>query len=165
VAGLVPGTVAALALLARVPADSLAVLLGLLVILAVALSAVRIRLAPTRRALAAAGVASGFLATAGSIGGPPLALLYARSGGPTLRTNLSGFFVVTGVVSLAALALSGHFGRDELRVSLALMPGVLLGYAVSGRLRALVDRGRTHSTVLALSALAGLGAVAQGLLH
>jgi uncharacterized protein len=163
VAGLLPGTAAALLLLAWVSARSLAAPLGGCVLLAVLLSAVRLQLSPRRFTLAAAGVASGFLATAASIGGPPLALVYSRSGGSRLRANLSGFFVVTGVVSLAALALAGHFGVHELRLSLALLPGVLLGYLASNVLRPFVDGGHAHTSVLVLSALAGLGAVAEGL--
>jgi uncharacterized membrane protein YfcA len=164
VAGLLPGTALALLLLAWVPSRALAVPLGVMVLLAVLLSAVRLRLSPTRRALAVAGVASGFLATAGSIGGPPLALVYSHSSGNELRANLSGFFVVTAAVSLVALSASGHFGLHELGLSLALVPGVLLGFASSGRLRPCVDRGHAHVAVLTLSALAGVGAVAEGLL-
>src|SRR3954453_5598740 len=81
--GLVPGTLLALWLLALVPAESLAAPMGVLVLVAVVVSAIRVRLSPTRRTLAVAGVASGFLATAGSIagaagstGGPPMALVY-----------------------------------------------------------------------------------------
>jgi hypothetical protein len=163
VAGLLPGTAAALLLLAWVPSRSLAAPLGGCVLLAVLLSAVRLRLTPRRSTLAAAGVASGFLATAGSIGGPPLALVYSHSGGSRLRANLSGFFVVTATVSMAALTLSGHFGIHELGLSLALLPGVLLGYVASSALRPWVDGGRTHTAVLVLSAMAGLGAIADGL--
>ena len=163
-AGLVPGTLAALALLTVVPERSLAVPLGALVLVGVALSAVRLRLSPTRGTLAVAGVASGFLATAGSIGGPPLALVYAGSPGPQVRSNLSGFFVATGVVSLVALALSGHFSAEQVRHSLLLVPGVVVGFAVSGPLRTWADRGHTREAVLVLSALAGAGAIAQGVL-
>jgi uncharacterized membrane protein YfcA len=162
VAGLFPGTAAALLLLAQVPAQSLAAPLGAAVLIAVLLTAVRLRLSPTRSALTIAGVASGFLATAGSIGGPPLALVYAHSGGPRLRANLSGFFVVTAVVSLVALSVSGHFGAHELRLSLVLLPGVLVGCAASGPLRPWVDRGHSQTAVLVLSALAGIGAILEG---
>jgi uncharacterized protein len=163
VAGLLPGTAAALLLLSWVPSGSLAAPLGACVLLAVLLSAVGVQLSPHRFTLAAAGVASGFLATAASIGGPPLALVYSHSGGRRLRANLSGFFVVTAVVSMAALALAGHFGAHELRLSLALLPGVLLGYVASGALRPSIDGGNAHTAVLVLSALAGLGAIAEGL--
>jgi hypothetical protein len=165
VVGLLPGTALALVLLALVPSDSLSAPLGAFVLVAVALSAVRLHLSPTRSALLIAGLVSGFLATAGSIGGPPLALVYARSPGAQLRSNLSTFFVVTALVSLGALVIFGHFGVHELKVSALLLPGVLVGFLASGLLRPLVDRGHTRAAVLWLSALAGVGAIAEGLLH
>jgi uncharacterized protein len=163
VAGLLPGTVLAIVLLDAVPSSDLAVLTGVLVLIAVALSAVRLDLSPGRTSLTVAGIASGFLATAASIGGPPLALVYARSHGPRLRGNLSAFFVVAALVALVALVASGHFGAGEWRASAVLLPGVVLGFLVSGPLRPVVDRGRTRPAVLALSAVAGIVAIAQGL--
>ncbi len=163
VLGLAPGTAVALVVLARVPTESLAVPIGALVLVAVALSALHLHLSPTPTTLAAAGAASGFLSTAGSVGGPPLALVYADAEGGRMRSNLSGFFVVTAAVSLAALAATGHFGVEELRASLLLAPGVVVGYLLSGPLRPWLDGGRSRPAVLALSAVAGVVAVADGL--
>jgi len=165
VLGVVPGTLLGLGLLALVPAESLAAPMGVLVLVAVVLSAVRVNLSPTRVTLAVAGMASGFLATAGSIGGPPMALVYAQSKGPRLRSNLSVFFVVTAAASLVALAAAGHFGAHEVRVSALFVPGVLVGFLASGPLRPLVDRGHVRPAVLWLSAVAGVGAIVEGILH
>lgn len=164
VLGLLPGTALGAALIAAVPEDALGVPLGLLVLVAVALSALRWRPAPTRAALVAAGVASGFLATAASVGGPPIALVYARASGPRLRSTLSVVFVVASVVAIAALAVVGRFGTRDLRTSAAFAPGVVVGFLLSGPLRPFVDSGRTRPAVLVLSALAALGAVLQGVL-
>ena len=161
--GLVPGTAAALTLLSLVPPDALGLPMGVLVLLAVMLSALRLELSPTPPSLSVAGTASGFLATAAGIGGPPLALLYARAPGPRLRGNLSGFFVVTAAVSLLALVLTGHFGLRDLRLSLPLVVGALAGFVASGPLRSVVDRGHTRGAVLLLSAAAALVAIGEGL--
>jgi uncharacterized membrane protein YfcA len=165
VIGLCPGTVFGLLLLIRVSEDALKVSLGLLVLAAVGLSA--LRWSPRRNppALLAAGTASGFLGTAAAIGGPPIALLYADTAGPKLRSTLSGFFVAAAVLSLAALVLAGRFGERDLRASAALLPGVLAGFLLSGPLRPLVDRRNGRPAVLGLSAVAALAAVAEGLLH
>ncbi|MCW2847011.1 MAG: sulfite exporter TauE/SafE family protein [Marmoricola sp.] len=165
VLGLLPGTCAAVALLAVVPSSALALPIGILVVLAVVLSATPVHLSPHRISLGVAGVASGFLATAASIGGPPLALLYSRSEGARLRNNLSAFFVITAVTSLAALVLSGHFGSPEWRASALILPGVVIGFVASGPMRRVLDRGRTRPAVLTLSALAGIVAIIEGLLH
>ena len=156
VLGLAPGTLAALLVLTVVSSADLAVPIGVLVILAVLMSAVRLDLRPTRLALVVAGTASGFLATAAAIGGPPLALLYARASGAQLRSNLSAFFVVTAATSLGALLLAGRFGADEWRATAVFLPSVVLGFLASGPLRHVVDRGQTRPAVLTLSALAGV---------
>jgi uncharacterized membrane protein YfcA len=163
--GLLPGTMVALLLLSLIPTSELALAMGLLVLVAVGISATHVKMTPTPLTLFIAGVASGFLATAGSIGGPPMALVYAHSSGTRVRTNLSGFFVITGVTSLVALTLTGHFAIREAQLTALLLPGVLLGYAASGRLRPWADSGYTRSAVLLLSALAGIAAIADGLLR
>src|SRR3954454_9017966 len=162
--GLVPGAALGLLLLAAVPQDVLGIPLGLLVLLAVVLSATRWQPALTRPALLVAGTASGFLATAASIGGPPMALLYARSEGAKLRSTLSGFFIVAALVSLIALAAAGRFGAHDLRISAAFLPGVVVGFLASGPLRPLVDRGYARPAILVLSALAAVGAIVEGVL-
>ena len=164
VLGLVPGTALALLLLAAVPEDALGIPLGLLVLIAVGLSALRWEPSPTRSALIVAGTASGFLATAASIGGPPMALIYADSDGPKLRSTLSVFFVAASLVALGALAAVGRFGPHDMGVSAAFLPGVVVGFLLSGPLRPLVDRGHTRPAVLGLSAVAAVGAVIEGLL-
>jgi uncharacterized membrane protein YfcA len=140
VLGLAPGTALGLILLAALPRDGLSVATGILVLVAVGLSAVSVDLSPTTPALFTAGAASGFLATSAAIGGPPLALVYSRSTGSDLRAQLSAFFVVTAATSLVALAVSDHFGGSEAATSAALLPGVVLGFLCSSPLRRVVDR-------------------------
>jgi uncharacterized membrane protein YfcA len=140
VLGLLPGTAVGAALIAAVPEDALGVPLGLLVLVAVALSA----RAPApgahpRRSRRRRYGLSGFLATAASVGGPPIALIYARS-------------------------RRGRFGTRDLRTSAAFAPGVVVGFLLSGPLRPFVDSGRTRPAVLVLSAVAALRAVLQGVL-
>ena len=94
-----------------------------------------------------------------------MALLYARSEGPRLRSTLSGFFVVASVFSLAALAVVGRFGIQEVKISAAFLPAVVVGFLLSGPLRPMVDRGRTRPAVLVLSAVAAVGAILESLLR
>jgi len=76
--GRVGGIVLATGLLATVSSQALALWSGGLVLFAVALSASGIHVQPQPRPLLAAGVLSGGLGTAVSIGGPPIALLSQR---------------------------------------------------------------------------------------
>jgi uncharacterized membrane protein YfcA len=162
VVGLAPGTLLGSWVLSRMHDNGVSVLAGCLVLVAVALSLMRVDLSPTRWALLVAGAASGFLATAASIGGPPMALLYSHARGPDLRARLSAFFVVTALASLLALRASGHFDDHDATASALLLPGVLVGFLCSGPLRGLLDRKGTRPAVLALSAVAAVGAIVEG---
>jgi uncharacterized membrane protein YfcA len=146
------GTVAAAVLLTSLSANAFDVIFGSLVLLAVGLSMLGMRISPTPGHAVSAGLLSGFMGTISSIGGPPLALLYQREGGPRLRATLSALFVTGAVISVAALAVIGRFGIVELWLTGFLVPAALLGFVVAGWLREAVDRAGVRPLVLALSA-------------
>lgn len=161
--GRVVGTLAALAVLVVASRELLEVLLGSLVLLAVALLASGLHPGLSPRVLVVAGTLSGFMGTTTTIGGPPMALLYSRAAGPRLRGTLSAFFVVGVVISVSGLALVGRFGRLEARYAALLLPGILVGFLVSRlTVRALGARW-LRPAVLAVSALAGLVVVIRQL--
>ncbi len=154
--GRVPGTALAAVAIAALPASSLDVGFALLVLLAVAITASGVAVRPTRSTLVAAGALSGFMGTATSIGGPPMAMLYAGEEGRRLRGTLSGFFVTGIVMSMVALVAAGEFGTEELRLAALPVPGIVVGFLLSTRGAAWLDAGRTRPAVLAV---ASLGAV------
>jgi len=162
-AGRLPGTFAGAALVAAVTAEQLATPLGLLVLLAVAISASAARFEPGPRTMFGAGLLSGFMGTASSIGGPPMALVYQHGSGARLRATLGAFFVAGALMSLAALAGVGRFGSTEMWLGAALVPGIVLGFTLSNRLTGLVDRGYTRPAVLTVAVMAGFGVIIQQL--
>ena len=162
-AGRLPGTFAGAALVSTLSVEQLAMPLGLLVLLAVAISASRLRFEPGPRTLFGAGVLSGFMGTASSIGGPPMALVYQHGPGDRLRATLAAYFVAGGVISLVALAVVGRFGVEEAWLGAVLVPGIVLGFAASSRLKGLVDRGYTRPAVLAVAVATGLGIIIRQL--
>lgn len=162
--GQLSGAAAAGVLLARIDAAALSLLFGLLVLLAVALSLASSAPRPTPGRLLAAGALSGFMATATSIGGPPLALAYQGVRGPRLRASLSAVFVVGACGSLTALTLIGRFGLTELLVGLSLLPAIGAGFLLSTYTAHALDRRWLRGAVLAVSAAAGLIAVGRALL-
>jgi uncharacterized membrane protein YfcA len=119
---------------------------------------------PTRAVLFGAGTASGFMATAAGLGGPPVALIYQRAPGRRLRGTLAAYFIIGTVVSLVALAAVGRFTHEEARLSLFLIPGTVLGYLLSHRAAAFLDAGYTRTAVLAVSALAAVSVIVTVLL-
>jgi uncharacterized membrane protein YfcA len=161
VAGRVPGTIVGAAILAAIPPQKMATPLGALVLLAVAMSAVGVRVEPAPRVLFAAGLLSGFMGTASSIGGPPIAMLYQHAQGDRLRGTLGAYFVIGCLMSLPALWWFGRFGWTELWLGAALIPGCVAGFLLSSRLTPFIDRGYTRTAVLAVATVAGVGVMAQ----
>ncbi len=162
--GRVGGTAAAGFVLLAVPRDRLVLLFGVLILAGVGMSLSRLRLAPARPVLVAAGLLSGVMGTIASIGGPPMALVYQDASGARIRSTMSGFFVAGTILSLAALRGVGRFGLYEVRLALLILPALLIGYVLSGWTVGLVDRGHTRRAVLAVSAVSGVVVVIRQLL-
>jgi uncharacterized membrane protein YfcA len=164
-AGRVPGTAVGVYVVAAHPPAVTAVVVAVVVLGAVALSLLSWKPRPTPRALLVAGVVSGIGGTATSVGGPPVALLYQRASGPTLRSTMGLYFLVGNTFSVAALALAGEVSGDDVRRALMLLPFVFVGFVLSGPLRRHVDGPRLRAAVLALSALSAVVLLARTLVE
>lgn len=163
-AGRVPGTalgVLAVVLLAERP---FAAVVGGAVLVCVLLSVVSWTPRPTPRALLTAGVASGTLGTASSIGGPPLALLYQNESGPRIRATLAACFALGSSLSLAALGFAGQLHVDDLVTVLWLLPFLVAGFLLSGPVRRLLHGGRMRVAVLTVAAGSALALLVRSAL-
>jgi uncharacterized membrane protein YfcA len=138
--------------------------LGVLVLLAVAISLLRFDLPRTPPLLTIAGLVSGLMGTTSGLGGPAVAVLYQHEPGDRVRSTLAGYFLIGAVMSLSALAYAGRLGRAEATLSLGLLPGIVIGFFSSRRASAWLDRGRTRTAVLLVAALAGGASIVRGLL-
>ncbi len=163
IVGQVAGAVAAGVVLSLLPGDALSVLFAALVLTAVALSLRGRRLPPTARNLAGAGVTSGFMGTISGIGGPPIALAYLGLDPPALRATLARYFLVGNLVAIPTLMVVGRLGADELLPCLALLPGVVAGFVVSGWLARHLDRTTARPVVLGLSSAAAVAVLIRTL--
>lgn len=162
--GRVPGTILAAVTVASLPADDLAVFFAFLVLVAVGITASGVGVRPTRGTLVSAGALSGFMGTATSIGGPPMAMLYAGEQGRRLRGTLAGFFLTGIAMSLAALVVTGSFGMEELRLSLLPVPAIVVGFVLSSWGARRLDAGHTRPAVLAVAALSAVSVLGKALL-
>ena len=163
IAGQIPGALVAGVVLASLSSSALSVLFGIVVLAGVGLSIGGWQLRPTTRTLAAAGVVSGFMGTISGIGGPPIALVYQRADGPTLRATLSRYFLAAAAVSIPILLIVGTLDRGSVGPTLALLPGTVLGIALSARLARRIDKGHARPVVLWLSALSAIAVLAREL--
>ncbi len=162
-AGRVPGTVGGALVVAWVSGDTLSVLAGAGVLVAVGMSLLTTTVPVTPVTQVTAGVASGAMGTATSIGGPPLALLYQHHEGPVLRATLAATFSLGTVLSLVGLALAGAVEPWHLALAAALLPGTLAGVAASSRLAHRLDGAWLRPSVLVFAAATAAVAVVRGL--
>ena len=160
--GRVFGTAGGVGLLLVIPRDSLTVLVGTVILVAVAMSALSPELDADRNTTPAAGFASGVMGTAAAIGGPPMALAYQSRPGSELRSTLAASFVVGSVMSLGGLLLADEVEGWHALWALELLPGVALGLVASRYVVRWFDRRWLRPSVLAFAALAGAAAVVRG---
>ena len=161
--GRVPGTVAAGIMLLYITADSLALVLGAGVLLAVAISLMKVRIRPTPKALFWAGFASGVMGTSTSIGGPPMALVLQHAEAGKLRANLAGYFAFSSILSLLALSLTGHFSWWHLKYGMMILPAPLLASWLAYRVQHLIRAEWLRYALLVLCSVSGVLAIWQGI--
>ncbi|SPT63217.1 sulfite exporter TauE/SafE family protein [Actinomadura madurae] len=146
--GRLAGTPLGVWLVAAAPERVLGIVIGVVVLAALALTAWTREVPRNRRTLATAGVVSGATGTASGIGGPPVALLYQHESGPRVRATLAVFFIAGALLSLGTLALAGRLPGRQVVAGLELLPFVLAGFAAAGPLRRHLDAGRLRVALL-----------------
>ncbi len=143
------GTACAAFVLARSAGASLSLLFGLIVLAAVAISVIGIQPRITPRNSVLAGVTGGFMGTVTTIGGPPIALLYQSQAAGRMRADLSAYFLVSMLFTIAALVSVDRLGWAELQRGTVLLPGTAVGFFASSWLARRLDREWTRRAVLA----------------
>jgi uncharacterized membrane protein YfcA len=162
--GRAPGTALGVYVVATQPPATIAIIVAVVVLTAVALSMTTWEAQPTPRALLAAGTVSGVSGTATSIGGPPVALLYQRSAGATVRSTMGLYFLIGNVTSVGALAVAGEVGMRDVSRALVLLPFLVVGFLLSGPMRRHVNGPRLRVAVLGLSAASAVVVLVRTLL-
>jgi len=163
IGGRIPGAILGVALLAVATQRTLDLAIAAVVITAAAIVASGFHVARTRASELGAGVLSGISGLIASIGGPPLALLYSRDDGPTVRSNLAAIFSIGLVITLTARAVSGNISLSDLRVAAILFPALVAGYLVSLRIKNRVSQRFVRNSLLVLSLLGAVGLIVRAL--
>lgn len=161
--GRLPATAVGASIVALVSTKTLSIMVGLVILLAVVLTARTVRLPMRASVLVGAGVISGVSGTATSIGGPPLALVYQRELGPKVRATLAIYFIVGVTVSLFGLAMVDELTMRQATTALWLMPLVAVGFGLSVVLRSRIDGTWLRRSVLVVCALSALALLARSL--
>lgn len=163
--GRLPGLAIGVWLLTVATDRLLDVLIGTLVLVAVAILATGVQFRRTPRVELAAGMFAGVSSYVSTIGGPPLALLYSRAEGPTVRSTLGLLFTIGTLLTLTVRIIAGDITRTDWVLGLSLLPAAGLGFLLSSWLK---DRTRPNQlrvgifTVSSIAALALLGRAILG---
>jgi uncharacterized protein len=147
--------------IAAIPPQRAGIAFGVLVLIAVAVSAAMPRLARNLPVVAGAGVSSGFMGAISGIGAPVLALLYQHEEPRVLRATLGFIFFLSSIAILTCLHFAGRFAWEETWLGLALVPGYVIGFLVAPPIARLLDRGNSRFLVLVISSLSALVLIAR----
>lgn len=166
----VPGLAAGTLVLVVVGTSALQIAVGVAVLAAVGLQALRRPVAggtpPSRWTTLGVGLVAGVLTTTTGTNGPPLVLwLERRQAAPAeMRDTLAALFLALSVLGVGVLAVTGRIGsavRPE--VLPVLLIAAVVGHVAGRRLFHLLDARRFRGAGLALSALAGVASLVGGL--
>ena len=161
--GLIIGMLIGAVSLSQLAPDHLGLIFGLLILLAVGLTAVGVKLQFTMPNSLIAGAVSGFMGMTAAIGAPVLALLYQYEEGKTLRATLAFLFLVSSIGMLLLLHVLGRFRWYELWLGLGLLPGILVGYGVARRVAPHIDGAYSRTVVLMISTVIALALIFKSL--
>lgn len=163
VLGRLPGSALGALVVVYVSVSTLGVLVGAMVLVAVALTAWAPAVPRNGGTVAGAGFVSGVTGTATGIGGPPMGLVYQTAKGPQIRATLAMFFFLSAAQSLVILKVVDHLPGKALVSGALLIPFMVAGFLVSGPLRRYLDGGRVRVAVLGVAAVSALALITQSL--
>jgi uncharacterized membrane protein YfcA len=139
-------------LVATVSERSLGLTVAIVVLLGVLLTVRSVELPINRITLVSAGVISGVTATATSIGGPPIAVLYQHQRPSRIRSTLAIYFAGGAVFSLVGLAAAGQLSVADVGIAALMLPSLVVGVLIARALRGRMPAGSIRAGVLIVCA-------------
>lgn len=137
-------------------------LFGVMILIAVAASVLRLRIQPTAPAVFVSSLLSGWMGTISGVGGPPLGVVYQHAEPARVRGTLSAIFVPMSVVTLIALYFMERLGWREVWLAVFMLPAVFAGFACARRWGARIPRQMFRVVALGTSLVAGAYAALSG---
>lgn len=161
--GRVPGTVLAGVLMLYITVNTLEIFMGVAVLSAVVVSLGNFTVKADNKNMFLAGLLSGVMGTSTSIGGPPMALVLQNSETSALRANLGAYFIVSCILSLITLGMTGHFKLYHLFYALVSIPAVLFSSWAAYKLAHHFKPHWIRYALLLLCSVAGSSMLFKGL--
>ncbi|MCA1781001.1 MAG: TSUP family transporter [Dermatophilaceae bacterium] len=145
-------------------AREIALIVGVMILLVVAVSLTPLSVRATVPNALGAGAITGIAGTAASIGGPFLAMVLQHERPERIRSTLAAFFVLGSFTSLAALSIVGELDRTQVGAGLLWVPFLALGVWLGRPLRHVVSRDRMRRAVLTFCTVASVVVIARAVL-
>lgn len=142
----------------------IALIVGLMVLLVVAVSLTPMSIRATVPNALVAGTITGVSGTAASIGGPFFAMVLQHERPSRIRSTLAAFFVLGSASGLIALTIAGEVTRDHVLAGLIWVPFMALGVWLGRPLRLAVSPQRMRPVVLTFCAVASVVVIVRALL-
>lgn len=158
------GVIAAWLIVGLLSAATWQWLFGALIILAVAVSCLRLDIRPNAPAILAGTFCSGCMGTITGVGGPPLGVVFQHAEPARVRGTLSAIFIPLSIMSSTALVLLDRMGWREVWLAVAMIPAVFAGFWCARHLGASVPRRGFRVFVLGTALVAGVYSVVRGVL-
>lgn len=160
--GRIAGVAAGAGLLAVVPGpQGFMLAFGMMIALAVILSAAGWQMRFNTASLLGMSSLSGLMGTLTSVGAPPMALIYQHRPAAFSRPTMAAFFAIGCVFSLAGLTLTGWARPDDLLLAAIMAPAMLAGILTARWLGHRLDH-RFRPALLSVSGLAAVILVIRG---
>jgi len=132
IGGRIVGSLCALLILIQI--NDLRVFLfifGVLMLIAISMTASGMCIRFTDRNLFGLSVVSGLMGSITAVGAPPMAIIYHQRPPANVRPTLNAFFASGCVLAIFTLSISGWFGLVDIVATLFLFPAMLLGIYLS----------------------------------
>ena len=142
----------------------IALLVGVMILLVVAVSLTPVSVRATVPNALAAGAVTGVAGTAASIGGPFFAMVLQHERPERIRSTLAAFFVLGSLTSLVALAVAGELDGTQVGAGMLWVPFLVLGVWLGRPLRRAVSPERMRRAVLAFCTAASIVVIARAAL-
>ena len=147
----------------KVSSNTYAILIGVMVVIATAMCMRGWSIPISRKNSLAAGTLCGFMHATASLPGPPIMLLYRNEPAKIFRPTLAAYFFVTSIMSLVMLFYLGRLGNHEVQLGLAILPGSILGYALSTAFIGHLQNRSLNTFILVFAAAGGCLLILKGI--
>ena len=154
--------IGALILMQLTDLKTFSLVFGIVVGVAVLMTAIGWHLAFNTGNLLSMSAISGIMGIITSVGAPPMALIYSQRPAQEARPTLAAFFAVGCALSILGLIIMGWSSWRDLWLAGLMVPGVLLGTAIARRFQDRFDK-RYKPALLGVAGTACLLLIARGL--